>query len=760
MSHNVRQDDGGTVIVSGSEPTLSPITTVAVGGLSWIMLSVENTGGAPIAVSGQSISGSDSAHYTLVQQSRSSIQVSGGENDQCAMVLIAFQPTSSGTKNAQFNITVESTEYAIPLQGTPGSAAVAIAVVDGVSPAWGREAPCVIVARVDMDNTVLPAPFAKCYFKWTVTPPGEQQLLSVDRRTYGNSTERNLYSHYPGCAIAIPVLEGEHGTWKLDLDVHVPGDDGNSPSLSASQVSVVVDALGTNKTTYYASASGAGSHNGTQGNEWSWSEAETNLTAADDWHLILTANETYVPTVTEGFDAAGDNWSVVGLGSGSNRPRLRPKGVEDAAFTVAGRGGWLQNIIFEPYQGATGADGNAIIFAYTSHSNGVYGVTITGDGVTPGEYGVSNSTHNGSSFNNGIVAYNQVPVGFAQSADVATGIGLFFLDVEATFDYGQVGYANTLVEVNCVQRCSTNESCFRSLGVPNYTIHQHDYGYWFYNAVDTKHEQDEDIGIKESKQTWRFRKGIYHTLHRCVSSGELWLQQKEDPSGSGLTLDVSIRQCDLLGNEACANGIVHSHVGAHGNSCASCFVKRTHTNMNDSSIGLRANSMWSWAHCTLWMYAGAVSYHLFRGYQAGDGEPNTVTSSIKSCITISDVGSTWNVFSRSNGEPWTGADCIANNVFNVADNGVYEVNNTTYSTVSLLNASAVASSNEERDITLDATGRPVQNVSGKGRVDWVYYDYHMRAMTDLLDWAGMAQAEDGSGPTSARVRLRIRPLIA
>jgi len=463
-------------ITSGSEPTISPDYDCAVGGETFIQIAVIGTGNYPITCSGGAITG-DSDFFIRTPQFTT--LTTGAGNKSQLTITIVFRPTSSGLKTATYTVTVEGTNYSIPLEATAVSPALAIKIIGGLTPGYGaatnREAPCVIMARVDMLNSALPAPFYECYFKWVITPPNSEQFNVTDTRTFDTNT-KNLFNHYPGVSIAVPVLEGQHGTWGIRCYGYVPGDDGNNPSLDSGNTNVTVNALGTTRATRHVTATGRGTPDGLSfANAWSYADLRANW--ANDLHVILYDDDgDFSHTVkwsmgsvenTSMVAASGDSPTFSSSLTGSNAPILElvnPKGL------------WLQGLSEYP----TGTTQQMALDVQYPVECALYDHHFLGDGLSAG-------AHVGNSFNY-LMAFGQDTSYPTPMTQWPEGFALIKCTGAETEGYSIVGMADTLVEVGSYFKSSVNESCCRWLAEGVYPVGlesrpYQDKGIWYYNAV-------------------------------------------------------------------------------------------------------------------------------------------------------------------------------------------------------------------------------------------------------------------------------------
>lgn len=712
---------------AGSESTETAITSVAADGVSWVMfLVVNNADDTAISLSGESLSGTDAADFNIAKSLPGTLDsvndATFGSNRTARF--IQFQPTSSGTKDAVYNLTVDGVAYSVPIQGVcTASTSVAIGIVEGVTPSgYSRTAPCPIFAYVDMDNTDISCRWSECYFRWKVTGPNNETFPITDCRTYDGSTSRDLFDHYSGCVICIPVLEGQHGDWKIDLDVFMPGDDGDDPGVSATQVTVAVSSLASGKTTYYCSATGAGSHDGSSGNEWTWAEAKSALEGVDNWHLIVASGETMTSPGDNGmYLADAKNWSIVGGGTGSNRPIIRPNatGADHRCFRLGiginfPKSGWVQDLILQPYPTGGVSTSNTAVATGYAKSTAFYQCLIDGDGVTAG-------SHDGDSFSTGYFLESMSAGSVTQGSDCCKGFAVIKGVSEPTNSFGIWLNAFYVVEVGNRIKASVEECCLRSGGDYECSPYQGNYGMMWYNAVDTEHDMlDDDDGSNPSKQGWRFAHGQYITLHRCHADCGNWMSMQAKQ-----TFDVRLDGCDFHDIPAGASPIDRQG-WCEGVSvvCSSLRRSYTHHQYDPRPFDLSNTEHGVFAHCTMNVTGGVEDYTISKARE--------VSQMLYMSTIAHDFG---------NQSAYTETDSIANNIFPATYQLDYDADGETHTSVALLNASDAGTGNAEVDITIDADGRPNEDASGYGRGVIAYYDYHMRAMTSATDWVGMAQSD-------------------
>lgn len=746
MTHYFHKNElsgGSPVSIATSGTTCTALHQVAPGGKSYIqMLVVGAAADLPITVSGGTITSGNADFYL-----RSKTFTSLASGNQRRIIVIVFNPSSTGTKTGNFNITIEGTEYDVTLQGTCAAQALAIKVTDGGT---NREAPCGISARLDMDNTRLPAPFKDCYFKWVVTPPSGETFTVNDTREFTTGSF-NLFDHYPGCAITVPVLEGQHGTWGIRCYGYIPGDTGLSPSLDSGTTNVVVDALGTNKVTKHVTATGRGSNSGDDfANAYSYANMRSNL--ATNRHFIL-----YDDDGTFSHSAALDfgnyeNLSVV-ANTGDN-PKFVGTNATQAIISMGGtKGLFLKGFDVSP-EGVAGIQQTAVQ-NWSSKTACLYEIDFLGDGLSGG-------AHVGSSFQ--YIFINAIDTGAINESTPnpmtswPEGTGIIKCTGQPTEDYSILGMSVGFVEVGSDFKASLNESCLRWLhqvGYPTGTEtnpHQ-DRGAWFYNAVLTKHSMAGDLS--SPKQTWRFMGDIFFTLHMCVSEGEMWLPMGSNASGTGENVqpcfDVAIWHSDLK-LIPFGNSIIDFRYGATGFGIRGCYLERADHN----NPVIKYHEDCSVVNCTLNITTGAAKAITGNyGDWYGDSSETRLSFDWQSNIVIAtvDTSNSWidDVSISGGGWPTRKNNCVANSIFplTAANANDYDINGSTYSTPAAANATAQADNISELDVTLDANGRPNQSVN-VGRDSRYYFDYFLKPLTSADDWAGMTQS------AIALTRMRIR----
>lgn len=746
MTHEVRTN-ARVLITAGSEPTLSPDYEVAVGGQSYIQILVRGTASYPITCSGGAITGSTDFFLRTPQFTTLN---TGTGNQTNAVIIIVFRPSSSGLKTATYTVTVEGTSYSIPLSATPAaSASLAIKVIDGETPAgYTRETPCFIFARVDMANTDLPAPFYECYFKWIVTPPNSETLMISDPRQYDAST-RNIYNHYPGVSIAIPVLEGQHGDWKVQCYCFVPGDDGNTPSLTSTQKTITVNALGTAKTTKHATATGRGAKDGTSfANAWGYTEMRANL--GNNQHVILyddDGNFSYTttwnlgsPLNTSMVAASGDTVIFDSSHTGTNVP----------LFTIeTAKSFFMQGLRWSP----TGTTQQMALDVNDPVNSGIYDCHFLGDGLAAG-------AHIGDSFNY-LMSFGNDTAFPTPMTGWPEGWGIVSCTGQPTHGYSLVGMVDTCVEVGSRFRTSINESCLRWLAEDGYptgteTAPYQDKGAWYYNAVYTRHDMNEDTS--SAKQTWRILGSYFNTIHNCHSNGEIepsFGNSGANPANRQTIIDFSLWHTDVLLSTFAEVGGLTFQEGTTGFMVAGCYLER---NVSVSQEVAALKDFGRLIHNIINITSGTAKVIISddAGWYGPDAADDRLSLFYGKNILIStpNTGSNWFDDSLDTGGSVSmihAADAVYDNIFPAgAEANAYDANHTTYANLTDFNNSAFATGNTETDITLDSNGRPNEDVSALGRDSRYYFDYFLKPCTGSDTWAGMAQ----SAATITRLRFR------
>lgn len=754
MAHNFKANDGGTIDTGNpSTKVVDAVFEVGVGGKGWVCMHIEGTSGFPITISGGTFAtGTD---FYLASPIRN---MTTGTNDDLLPVIIAFEPTTTGTKTDTFTITIEGTTYNVSIRGVAAANDVAIRVIGGLTPGYGagtnREAPCVICATFDPENTHLPAKFPECYFKWVVTPPGGQTLNATDQRAFGGSEVRNLFNHFPGCSIAVPVLEGQHGVWKLDLSVHVPGDDGDSPSLTATQVSVTVDQLGTNRTTYHASATGAGTADGsTEANRGSYSSLRTAL--ANDMHIVLYDTEGNFDHTASWDWGSVQNVSMVAASGDTPNFRLTGGSTDQTININDSEGAWVQGIDITP----TITTGTRAIGLSIDKAEGVglYEVSTKGDGFL-----TAGTLDGRAAFGSAIVVGSGI-----LTADWPQGVGLFFVDHQPSTRYAVSGQNECCVLVGTRLRGATTESTLRWFGSGGYPVGTltnpfEDRGGWFSNSVDCYFDRiNSKAPPNITKDCFRYTHGMFLTLHRCRIDGQL--SQGMGGIPPRICHDSAAWHCNVNSLDISAR-LIYSVGPGYTNSQIGCYLRRNTTMPGGASNGLRYETIM--VACTLDVTADTSTFIEQIDQDGADpesfwGAPNDnedrVSAEFDRNIVIKTInlGAEWfktgNLFGT--GYPFRKDDSIVNNVFPLTSDENFEAEATTVGTVALFNAENVASGNIEQDITLDANGRPNEDVSSLGRDNRLYYDYFMKACTSSDTWAGMAQSA-AAGTTENYYEIR------
>ncbi len=752
MSHTVTYLNTGAIppsidtITSGSEPTISPDYDCAVNGETNIQILITATGNYPVAITSESISGTDASQFFLRTISPSSLNTSN-LTEQLHIVPIMFRPTSSGVKNAVYNVTVEGTSYAIPISATPQTATLQIKAIGGLTPSYTREAPCVIMARVDMLNSALPAPLSECYFRWVVTPPNSETFVVQSQRP-NDSSNYNLFNHFPGPSIAIPVLEGQHGSWSMVCYGYVPGDDGNTPSYTSNTLNITVNALGTAKTTKHVSTNGSGDFSGSDtSNKMSYSGMRTDLAGApavaNNRHYILYDDDGEFLHSDKLALASVENVSIVK--ASGDTPTLRNSDgtlLKETVELISPKGLFIQGITLDP----TGAGLQVAVDTQYPENACFYDCHALGDGLSGG-------AHVGDSFRFIFSCGNDTayPTPMTQWPN---GLAIINCTGQETEAYSIAGSHEALVEVGTHFKPSRDESCFRALqqfGYPNgiETRPFQDKGAWYYNAVLCKHDMQH--ASSSNKSTWRFYGGNFNETHLCYSNGYIWAPMDNNAdTPSDLNFTDNLKFCHLYMNSQNIDGMEFKS-GSGNLALIGSFLTRSF-----NTAILEFTDFIKILNCTFYAPTGTAKMIIGSNIMSyGNQNDTRVSGEFKHNIVIADLDTTGGLIFDDgliSGSRWphTATNSIVNNIFPSTFRRNYDVMGSTHSSISALNATSQASGNIEQDITLDANGRPNEDVSSLGRDSRYYFDYFLKPLTSGDTWAGMTQ----SAQTLTRMRIR------
>jgi len=210
---------------------------------------------------------------------------------------------------------------------------------------------------------------------------------------------------------------------------------------------------------------------------------------------------------------------------------------------------------------------------------------------------------------------------------------------------------------------------------------------------------------------------------------------------------------DVLLNNTAAIGGFTIEPGLSGHRMAGCYLKRSVVVSQElvviSDFGSMIHNIFDFA-------AGSAKSIITndQGYHGPDATDDRLSFYFGKNIIIAANTLNGNIFDdtfdTSSIPMIHGANSVYDNIFPLTNSDDYDVNQTTYTTVANLNASAFATGNAEVDITLDANGRPNEDVSAYGRDSGYFFDYFLKPLTSGDTWAGMAQ----SAQILTRMRIR------
>jgi len=763
MTLIVQDNDGTNIATSGT--TVNPIYETAPNGRSYIQIFIHEDvpGNLPVAISGGTLTANPDDAFYIRSPQFTELDTDGTQSlGDMKTVVIVFEPTSTGTKTGTFTITIGGTLYTVSLSGVCAAADAAIMLTGGLTPNYGtatnREAPCVIMAHFDPDNTHLPAPFVDCYFKWTVTPPNAETFVIADPRTIADP-DRDIFQHYQGNAIAIPVLAtvGSSDVWTLDLDIYTPDPDPDVKVpviISATQVSVTVDQE-RSANEKIATSAGRGTKDGSSlANAWGDTELRANI--ADDDHVKLYSDDgNFDNTATWSFGNL-ENVSIEKHSASAGTPTFRKTTTGTETILIGStKGTWFANIDFDPAQ-AGGVDATRL---QNPENMGLYKVNFGGDGAIADVF-------QGNYFND--IFNLGVDTGFPTAmTQFPRGLGIMQCTGTETDTYSYIGGAVCLVEVGCTFKGSKSQTVSRSLvtpGTPTGTFGSPfgDIGFWFYNSLLTIHDTS---NILTARPCWRFMGSMFINLNQCMSQGQTTMANGPNTGNGNLPLcfDISYQQSYFDFNFDDLNMMTVSSGIVSGSLIGNYFRKIQDT----AGVFTQFMETVNIVNCTF-HNTGHVgtSFTVHNdggadGWWGTDKTENRLSAQWHSNITIStfNTNAQWwdDVLITNAAHPLRATNCITNNVFPATNDNNYDVKNVTYATPALLDAIDQASNTNEVDITLDAAGRPNETTSvNEGRDSRQFFDYHLKENGVSDDWAGMTQ-EAAVSNGIVRLGLRVLP---